>query len=72
MTRTGTGIGGSGGIKARRVARVTIDRGSHMLLFENVQKCARMLAPWANKQICDVENVEQCPGEHDRTIQSEA
>ena len=65
LTRTGTGIGGSGGVEAGRVESVTIDKGSHMLPFENVQECAHVLAPWVDKQICDFVSVEGFLREYD-------
>ena len=44
---------------------VTIDKCSHMMPFGNVQECARVLAPWIDKQIHDFESVEQFLGEHE-------
>ena len=62
---TGIGIGGSGGGKNGKVESTTIEKGSHMIPFENVQECASLIAPWLEKQIRDFESVEQFLSEHD-------
>ncbi|KAJ5916067.1 hypothetical protein N7504_000082 [Penicillium tannophilum] len=49
MRITGTGIGGSGGVKAGMVEKVVLKGGSHTLVFENVGWCAQTGADWIQK-----------------------
>ena len=64
IARTGTGIGGNGGVKAGSVERVVVEDGGHMLPFEKVEKCAAVLAAWLEKQMEDFEAVEKFYREH--------
>ena len=51
MTRTGTGVGGSGGIKEGRVQRVVLSDVGHLLTMEAVEKCASVASKWLGQQI---------------------
>ena len=64
MTRTGVGVGGSGGAKAGRVEKEVVVKGGHMLPFEKVEECASLLAPWLERQIDDFELLEKFHQEH--------
>ena len=64
IARTGTGIGGNGGVRVRSVERVVVEDGGHMLPFEKVEKCAAVLAAWLEKQMQDFEAVEKFYREH--------
>ena len=64
IARTGTGIGGNGGVKAGSVESVVVEDGGHMLPFEKVEKCAAVLATWLKKQMEDFEAVENFYREH--------
>ena len=64
VARTGTGVGGNGGVKAGSVERVVVEDGGHMLPFETVEKCAAVLAAWLEKQMEDFEAVEKFYREH--------
>ncbi|KAF1984194.1 alpha/beta-hydrolase [Aulographum hederae CBS 113979] len=46
LERTGTGVGGSGGAKAGRVADVEIARGTHFVPLERVAECAAAVFGW--------------------------
>ena len=46
MELTGTGKGGSGGVKAGRVKSVGIEHGSHLVTFEKPDLCAEILVGW--------------------------
>ena len=59
VARTGTGIGGNGGVRAGSVERIVVDDGGHMLPFEKVEECAAILATWLEKQMQDFEAVEK-------------
>ena len=64
VARTGTGVGGNGGVKAGSVERVVVEDGGHMLPFEKIEKCAAVLALWLQKQSEDFEAVEKFYREH--------
>ncbi len=64
VARTGTGIGGNGGVEAGSVERVVVEEGGHMVPFEKVEKCAAVLASWLEKQMEDFDAVEQFYREH--------
>ena len=64
VIRTGTGVGGNGGADAGKVEKEVVQKGGHMLPFENSQECASLLAPWLEKQIEDFQTVEKFIGEH--------
>ena len=65
VTRTGTGIGGSGGVTNGKVESAIIEKGSHTMPFEKVEECASILGPWFEKQIQDFNKVEHFLQEHD-------
>lgn len=65
VARTGTGLGGNGGVEAGKVEKEVVEKGGHLLPFENVQKCASLLAPWLEKQIEDFKTVERFFQDHD-------
>lgn len=50
LKRTGTGIGGSGGVKALRVVENIIP-GSHQLPLENVLETAAAIGPWIGNSV---------------------
>lgn len=58
ITRSGIGLGGSGGTKLGRVEKKTIE-GGHMLPFEKVEECACALATWLKRQIEDFRKTEE-------------
>lgn len=51
MPLTGTGIGGSGGVKAGRVEKAIIENGGYMVTLERVKECATVLGRWFEKKI---------------------
>jgi pimeloyl-ACP methyl ester carboxylesterase len=51
MALSGTGIGGSGGVRAGMVEKAVVEEAAHMVPFEKVQECAVLLARWLEKQI---------------------
>ena len=65
VARTGTGVGGNGGVETGKVEKEVVEKGGHLLPFENVQKCASLLALWLEKQIEDFKTVERLLQEHD-------
>ena len=58
VARTGTGIGGNGGVKAGSVEKFVIEDAGHMVPFEKIAQCAQVLASWLEKQIEDFQAVE--------------
>ncbi|KAJ5682144.1 uncharacterized protein N7477_002084 [Penicillium maclennaniae] len=50
LNRTGTGIGGSGGVKASRVKQEVI-KGTHQLPLEKVAETAASVGPWIGQSI---------------------
>lgn len=48
MRATGTGIGGSGGAANGMVEKVVLD-SSHVLVFEQIDKCAEVAADWVRR-----------------------
>ena len=46
MDTTGIGKGGSGGVKAGKVKGVDFERGSHLITFEEPDKCAKTSFVW--------------------------
>ncbi|KAK0514229.1 hypothetical protein JMJ35_002846 [Cladonia borealis] len=64
VARTGTGVGGNGGVNAGSVEKVVVEDGGHMLPFEKIEKCAAILASWLEKQMEDFEAVEKFYREH--------
>jgi len=51
MRVTGTGIGGSGGVKAGKVAFKVFEKTGHLLTFEKVNECASVTAQWLVNQL---------------------
>ncbi|KAL5045010.1 hypothetical protein BDW71DRAFT_215422 [Aspergillus fruticulosus] len=51
MERTGTGLGGSGGVAAGRVRAEVLTGGSHMAPLEKVHETAHVLSTWLEAQI---------------------
>ena len=58
MELSGTGVGGSGGVRAGRVKKEVIDETGHLAPFERVEECARKSARWLDEQVDDF-NAEQ-------------
>ncbi|KAJ5682578.1 hypothetical protein N7462_005743 [Penicillium macrosclerotiorum] len=50
LNRTGTGVGGSGGVKAMRVKQ-TILKGTHQLPLEKVGETAASVGPWISQTV---------------------
>ncbi|KAL8790166.1 MAG: hypothetical protein Q9195_006493 [Heterodermia aff. obscurata] len=65
VARTGTGIGGSGGVELGRVKSVVVENTGHLLPFEDPKGCASALGSWLAQQIEDFEEVETFLQEHD-------
>jgi len=51
MERTGTGVGGSGGVNDGRVDQVTLEGIGHLVAMEAVEQCADAAAPWIGKEL---------------------
>lgn len=51
MDRTGSGPGGSGGVKEGRVRSAIVKDVSHLLPFEKPEECARAAAEWLGQDI---------------------
>lgn len=58
MELSGTGVGGSGGVRAGRVKKFVIEESGHLAPFEKVQECANKIARWLEDQVDDF-NAEQ-------------
>ncbi len=56
---TGTGIGGSGGVKAGKVACKVFEKTGHLLTFEKVNECASVTAQWLVNQLKALETDNQ-------------
>lgn len=65
VARTGTGIGGSGGVELGRVKSVVLENAGHLLPFEIPKGCASALGGWLAEQIKEFEEVEAILQEHD-------
>jgi len=48
---TGTGVGGSGGLKEGRVKGVTLDGVGHLVVMEASKKCADATADWLGQEV---------------------
>jgi pimeloyl-ACP methyl ester carboxylesterase len=46
MDRTGTGIGGSGGVAEGHVSETVVEKAGHLVALEAVEECADAAAPW--------------------------
>ncbi|RAL10366.1 putative toxin biosynthesis protein [Aspergillus homomorphus CBS 101889] len=46
VSLTGSGTGGSGGVKEGMVQKAVLEKGSHMLVVENVEWCAKTAGAW--------------------------
>lgn len=51
LARTGTAIGGSGGIKEGRVSKTTIKDAGHLFPFEKPAECAQEIAKWLGNDL---------------------
>jgi len=51
IERTGSGLGGSGGVKEGRIASRIVNDVGHLLPFEKPLKCASVAAEWLSKDI---------------------
>ncbi|GAM33956.1 toxin biosynthesis protein [Talaromyces pinophilus] len=49
LNATGTGVGGSGGVKEGMVAKVVLEKGSHALVLEDVDWSATVASDWIQK-----------------------
>lgn len=67
LQRTGSGVGGSGGVSAGRVESHIVSKSSHMLPLEKVSETAALLAQWSAKQVEEYQKEE----EYHRTFRSE-
>jgi hypothetical protein len=52
MRVTGTGVGGSGGVKKGMVEKAVLE-SSHTLVFEQIDKCAEVAADWVGRWFQD-------------------
>ncbi|KAK4580520.1 hypothetical protein LTR86_000723 [Recurvomyces mirabilis] len=64
VERTGTGKGGSGGMKAGRVAQETVDGVGHHLPFEKPQKCATIASSWIGRDLAKWRECRRHAEEH--------
>lgn len=51
MDRTGSGVGGSGGVKEGRVDQVTLKGIGHLVAMEAVEQCADAAVPWIGQEL---------------------
>lgn len=51
MTRTGSGVGGSGGRAEGRVANVMVQDAGHLIPMEKVEESAEHMAKWVGKEM---------------------
>ena len=51
MTLTGSGVGGSGGVKEGRVANVTVKGAGHLIPMEKVDDTARFVGEWIGREL---------------------
>ena len=63
MELTGSGIGGSGGVKEGRVKEVVLEEHGHLIAMEAVQACADATAAWLGPEM------KRWREEEDRTMQ---
>ena len=49
MQATGTGLGGSGGAVKGKVEKAVIEKGSHLVVFEEVARCAEVASDWIKR-----------------------
>ena len=49
LNATGTGVGGSGGVKEGMVAKAILEKGSHILVLEDVDWSANVASDWVQK-----------------------
>ncbi|KAL9124321.1 MAG: hypothetical protein Q9217_006339 [Psora testacea] len=66
LERTGTGVGGSGGMKYGRVKEVVLEEGGHLMPFKNVGEVAKQAAEWL---VSEVETWQKREGEWKRQWQ---
>ncbi|KAL8834223.1 MAG: hypothetical protein Q9170_003854 [Blastenia crenularia] len=53
--RTGTGVGGSGGVATGKVGSHTFEKGGHFLPFVDLEELAEVVTAYMNKQLRDAE-----------------
>jgi len=63
MERTGSGVGGSGGVKEGRVKQVVLEEHGHLIAMEAVEACADATAAWVGPEL------KRWRDEEDRTMQ---
>lgn len=51
LERTGSGVGGSGGVNAGRVSSAIVTGVGHLLPFENPSECATVAADWLGRDV---------------------
>jgi pimeloyl-ACP methyl ester carboxylesterase len=51
IDNTGTGVGGSGGVREERVKGVTLKGVGHLVAMEDVNGCAEAIVPWIGKEL---------------------
>ena len=49
MQATGTGVGGSGAAAKGKVEKTVIEKGSHLVVFEDVGSCAEVASEWIER-----------------------
>ncbi|KAI7203859.1 alpha/beta-hydrolase [Hortaea werneckii] len=51
LERTGSGLGGNGGVKSGSVSACTVHGTGHLLPFEKPAECARLAAEWLGREV---------------------
>lgn len=51
LERTGSGIGGSGGVKEGRVKGIVLGKNGHLVAMEAVEACADATAAWLGTEL---------------------
>lgn len=51
VNATGTGVGGSGGIKEGMVAKAVLEKGSHTIVLEDIDWSATVVSDWIQKWV---------------------
>lgn len=51
MEVTGTGVGGSGGVKEGRVKKIVLEGVGHLVAMEAVNQCADAISTWLGTEL---------------------
>lgn len=71
MRLTGTGRGGSGGVKLGRVEQQIIQDAGHLAPIEKVSECAGSISKWLGKELTRFRQDEEFFRSHGRRVSSE-